>query len=48
MIFSLYIKSIVGPSYPWNMTRIYDKKNTVHHIVDKKTLHFHVNDNDIV
>jgi len=23
-------------------------KNTVHHIVDKKTLHFHVNDNDIV
>ena len=22
------------------------KKNTFHHIVDKKKLHFHVNDND--
>jgi len=30
------------------MTRIYDKKNTDHQILDKKTLHFHVNDNDIM
>ena len=30
----------------WHVYMI--KKNNVHHILDKKTLHVHVNDNDIM